>query len=148
MSQVKVLLVDDDQDDLELISDALSEAGLVNQVLTFSDPESAYSYLKSNYSEQGRARDLPDLMLVDLNMPKINGLQLLQKLKQVGELSNSRIMILTTSDNPTDKAAAFSAGADGYLVKPSSYSALVCLMKSTIEKQQGSHSCVSGGANV
>jgi DNA-binding response OmpR family regulator len=87
-------------------------------------------------------------MLLDLNMPKINGLQLLRKLKQVEELNTSRIIILTTSDNPSDKAAAFSAGADGFLVKPSSYSALVCLMKSTIEQYLCSHSGFSGGANV
>lgn len=148
MSQAKVLLVDDDQDDRELISDALLEAGLINPVLTFSDPESAYSYLESHYLGQKCCNDIPDLMLVDLNMPKINGLQLLQKLKQVERLNNSLIMILTTSDNPSDRAAVLSAGADGYLVKPSSFSALVCLMKSAIEKNQGSHSCVSGGTNV
>lgn len=130
-----VLLVDDDKDDRDLIREALQDAGLKNPVYLFEEAEGLYNYLSDNPkpSLSSCTAELdPALILLDLNMPKINGQQLLESLRAEERFDLTNIIVLTTSGNPRDREAALLAGAAGYYVKPASYTELTEVMRTII----------------
>lgn len=117
-----ILLVEDDHGDQLLTCEALSESALAHRVVVVSDGEEALEYLKqtgrhSNAAEAPR----PDLILLDLNMPRINGRQVAAKLKNDEELRTIPIVVLSTSDYHDDVAHCYKTGVNSYVHKPTSY---------------------------
>jgi two-component system response regulator len=117
-----ILLVEDDHGDQLLTCEALSESALAHQVVVVSDGEEALEYLNhtGRYSDAPGA-PRPDLILLDLNMPKINGRQLATKLKSDPELQTIPIVVLSTSDYHDDVAHCYKTGVNSYVHKPTSY---------------------------
>jgi CheY-like chemotaxis protein len=118
MRTADIFLIEDSITDAELITEALKDSQVSHQLKLASDGEEALAYL------QGRRRN-PHLILLDLNLPKMNGIELLQIVRANPKLRAIPIIILTNSDNQDDVLAAYSKGCNAYVRKPLGYSELV-----------------------
>lgn len=117
-----VWLVDDDDDDRFLLSQALKELRVRVLLKELSDGEQVLPALKE-------ATALPHLMLLDLNMPRLNGFDVLAQLRTMARYRDLPIIILTTSASKEDEARSLALGASEFLTKPASLPALVRLLK-------------------
>ncbi len=114
----KVVLVEDNSADVYLILEAFREHDLTVDVEVIADGEQAGRYFR----EQG---DSPDLVLLDLNLPKASGLELLKAIREGGRCPGVPVMVLTSSDSPQDRARALEAGATSYRRKASELDAFL-----------------------
>lgn len=119
---VRVLLVEDDQDHAELILECFKDNHFGNELIHVADGEAAMDFLL----HQGRYADpalspRPHLVLLDLRLPKIDGLEVLRQIKTHASLRTIPVVILTTSDAESDIAQACQLNANSYLVKPISF---------------------------
>jgi len=121
-----ILVADDDADDTFLLQRAFSKAG-VNASLQFArDGHEAIRYLQSSDQQQNPT---PDLLLLDLKMPRVDGFGVLQWVRSQPGLKRLLITVLTSSDCPLDVNHAYDLGANSYLVKPFSNEHLVKLVE-------------------
>ncbi len=116
--QVTFLIVDDDEVAVMAIQRALKKLRLVNPVKIARDGQEALDLLRGKNSV---AIKRPYIILLDLNMPRMGGLEFLAEVREDVELSNSVVFVLTTSDAPTDIASAFDHKIAGYIVKESAF---------------------------
>jgi CheY-like chemotaxis protein len=117
-----VLLVEDREDDVLLIRHAFQQADLRNPLYIVRDGEEAIMYLKGEGRFANRAEyPLPDLLLLDLNMPKVDGFEVLQWIRQQPGLELLRILVLTSSERIYDVNKAYRLGANSFLVKPNDF---------------------------
>jgi two-component system, chemotaxis family, response regulator Rcp1 len=105
-----ILLVEDNAGDVRLTREALREAEVAVELIAVADGEQALSHLRN----EGR----PDLILLDLNLPKKNGLEVLEEIKEDPELRRTPVIMLTTSSSARDIAACYDRGVNCYVVKP------------------------------
>lgn len=119
----KILLVDDDRVDVMTVKRALKELKIVNPVTTAGNGIEALEILRG--SNEAR----PGLILLDLNMPKMGGIEFLQEIKNDNILKKIPVVILTTSSEDRDKVASFNLGVAGYMVKPVDYLQFVELIR-------------------
>jgi len=122
--------VEDNEDDVVIMQRAFQKAGVTNPLQCVSDGQKAMAYLegKGNYSDRQRYI-LPLIILLDLSMPRMNGHELLQWLRQHPTLRRTTVHVLTASTRGEDVEKAFDAGANAYIVKPSKFEALVEMVK-------------------
>ncbi len=120
-----ILLVEDDENDALFLRMALKDAGVQNSVQVARDGEQALDYLNGTgaYAERGR-HPLPYLVLLDLKLPHVMGLDVLKSLRKKAELASVIVIVLTASTNPSDVDSAYKLGANAYLVKPTSFEEL------------------------
>jgi len=113
-----ILLVEDNIDDIFLVRRALGRAGVRVRVQTVPDGEEALAYLKghSQYSDRQQF-PFPDLTLLDIKMPKKNGLEVLEEVRKDDRLTRLLVVFLTSSDERSDIDRAFDLHANSYLVK-------------------------------
>ncbi|MGR3810892.1 response regulator [Jiulongibacter sp. NS-SX5] len=123
-----LFLVDDDPEDQEIFEMALAESEVAAQLVCFSSAHSVLEKLASLPHAE-----FPGFIFLDLNMPKINGLELLQLLSKHNYMQLSKIIIYSTSSNDKDITQAKSLGAHDYLIKPTNFGKLVCAIKQIIE---------------
>lgn len=121
-----ILLVDDNRMDVELTQDAFREARLSNRVEVAENGIQALDYLlgRDVYADRSRY-PLPDLILLDLKMPGVDGFEVLRRLKETPLLKRIPVVILTSSREEGDRALSYDTGANSYLVKPVSFSGFV-----------------------
>ena len=121
--------MEDDANDLRLIRKALRRTNFLNPVEVVRDGESALDYLlgKGEYADRNRY-PLPELVLLDLNLPKYSGFEILEKLGSQPNLSRLPVIVLTSSTKSADINRAYDLGANSYLVKPDSFEDLVKLV--------------------
>lgn len=112
-----LLLVEDEPADAHLVKITLEENEAPCDLHHVTDGQEALEFLRRQ-GEHFQASPRPDLILLDLNMPRMNGRELLRELKNDPELAAIPVVVLTTSDSDTDISASFQAGAAGYIVKP------------------------------
>lgn len=114
----QILVVEDSKADLFLIREAISEAKVDADLHVVQDGEKAIEFL-----DQVREGDdaCPDLVLIDLNLPRKNGTEVLRALRSRGACRDALVMIVTSSDSASDRAAVNALGLNGYFRKPSSY---------------------------
>lgn len=110
-----ILLVEDDEIDRMMVRRAFRAFGIANPLLTAGDGEEALELLRSGGEE------LPALILLDLNMPRMNGIEFLHAVKSDEALRAIPVVILTTSNEPVDKRKCFRCSVAGYLVKPADH---------------------------
>jgi chemotaxis family two-component system response regulator Rcp1 len=115
-SLVQILLVEDNVADIELTLEALDEAKIVNEVHTMRDGAAAIDYLHGRAGHEGAPR--PDLIILDLNLPKRSGHEVLADLKADPDLRRIPVAILTTSAAESDVMGSYDLGANCYLTKP------------------------------
>lgn len=113
----KILLVDDDQEDREFIKDALCDLGYHSVFHFEENGEKAMEFLEHSYSSGG----LPSMVILDLNMPRMNGTQTLRLLKSDQRFKDIPVVIYSTSLNNIEKDECLALGAHSYVIKPVSY---------------------------
>jgi CheY-like chemotaxis protein len=125
-----ILLVDDSDFDVELTLDAFREAGLSNRIEVANDGQQAIDYLlgQDKYSDRA-SYPLPDLILLDLKMPGIDGFDVLERVKSTPLVKRIPVIILTSSKEQGDRALSYDIGANSYLVKPVSFTGFVGVVK-------------------
>jgi CheY-like chemotaxis protein len=113
-----ILLVEDDPHDVELTLTALALHRLANQVMVVNDGAQALDYLYCRGKYAGREGDRPVIMLLDLKMPKVSGLEVLQTVKTDAELKTIPIVVFTSSREEPDLVRCYQLGVNAYVVKP------------------------------
>jgi two-component system, chemotaxis family, response regulator Rcp1 len=116
MSAPLILLVEDTAGDVRLTREALYELEADVELESVPDGEQALAYLRGEGAHAGARR--PDLILLDLNLPKKNGLEVLEDIKGDPELRRTPVIMLTTSSSARDVAACYDRGVNCYVVKP------------------------------
>ncbi len=114
----RILLVEDDPKDIELTLEALEEYNLANEVAVARDGEQALDYLYRRGKYSNRPQGNPIVILLDLKMPKIDGLQVLQEIKTNPDLKTIPVVILTSSSLESDLIESYQLGVNAYVVKP------------------------------
>ncbi|MEO8765726.1 MAG: response regulator [Ginsengibacter sp.] len=118
-SQVEILLVEDNIDDAEMTIHALRRSNLANKLIHATDGEEALDFLFGKGKYLGRDINLkPRIILLDLKMPKINGIEVLEKVKSNDATKKIPVVILTSSKEDPDVSRCYELGANGYIVKP------------------------------
>ncbi len=120
-----ILVADDDTDDQFMLKEAFASLNFDKEIRTVENGEELLDYLniKGKYSDA--LLPIPKLILLDLNMPKIDGRQCLRLIKANPEYSKIPIIIFSTSNNPEDISQSYELGANSYIIKPYSYNELV-----------------------
>ncbi len=116
---VDILLVEDDAQDAELVIRALARIQLGDRVLVVSDGAEALEFIHGRGPHARRPADHPPkLVLLDLKLPKVGGLEVLRELRSLERLQAVPVVVLTSSEADPDVIAAYSLGANSYIVKP------------------------------
>jgi len=116
---VEILLVEDSQDDVDLTLHALRRERLANNILVVRDGEEALDFLFCSGKYADRSFDRPPkLVLLDLKLPKVDGMQVLQRIKGDPRTKSIPVVVLTSSNEECDLAAGYSLGANSYIQKP------------------------------
>ena len=116
MSGRSILLVEDNAGDVRLTREALREADVSARLVAVCDGEDALAYLRNEGIHVDAAR--PDLILLDLNLPRKNGLEVLEEIKGDPELRRTPVIMLTTSSSARDVEACYDRGVNCFVVKP------------------------------
>jgi CheY-like chemotaxis protein len=125
----RILLVEDDPKDVELTLTALEEYNLANEVIVARDGEEALEYLYSRGKFKTRSSDNPAVMLLDLKLPKVDGLEVLKQVKSEEKLRMIPIVVLTSSKEEKDMVASYRLGVSAYVVKPVDFHEFVNAIK-------------------
>jgi CheY-like chemotaxis protein len=127
---IVLLLAEDDPDDRMMIRDALMEDRVVNELHEVADGEELLAYLRREGRYQSlRGRPLPGLILLDLNMPRMDGREALEVIKRDPKLRKIPVVVLTTSKAEEDIVRSYDSGANSFIAKPVTFSALVDVMR-------------------
>lgn len=114
----RILLVEDNPNDVELTLNALSEYNLANDVEVARDGEEALDYLYSTGKFSGRGEANPAVVLLDLKLTKIDGLEVLRRIRADDKLKLTPVVILTSSREERDRIEGYKLGVNAYVVKP------------------------------
>ena len=124
-----ILLIEDDPKDVELTLTALEEYHLANEVVVVSDGEEALDYLYRRGTFAARSNDNPAVLLLDLKLPKVDGLDVLQQVKSNEKLRVIPVVVLTSSHEEKDMVASYRLGVNAYVVKPVDFHEFVNAIK-------------------
>jgi CheY-like chemotaxis protein len=114
----RILMVEDDPKDVELSLTALEEYNLANEVVVARDGVEALDYLYCRGEFKSRAAENPAVMLLDLKLPNVDGLEVLQQVKSDEKLRMIPVVVLTSSKEEKDMIASYKLGVNAYVVKP------------------------------
>jgi CheY-like chemotaxis protein len=114
----RILLVDDSPRDTELALDALAQHNLANEVIALHDGAEALDYLFRRGPFADRANGQPAVVLLDLKMPKVDGLEVLRQIKSDPQLKTIPVVVLTSSREESDLVKSYQLGVNAYIVKP------------------------------
>ena len=130
MSNKDILLVEDNPDDVELTRIAFAEAKIANDLIVMGDGAQALDYLfaRGDYSDRDPT-DLPSIILLDLNLPKVDGREVLQAIRANAATKSLPVVVLTTSAEPFDVEASYALGVNSYIQKPVSFEQFVWAVK-------------------
>jgi len=134
VAPIRIHMCDDDPDDQLLVSDALEEVRLGNPIDFTNNGKELFEYLnrEGKYSHLVD-QPLPGLILLDLNMPIMDGREVLAKIKQHEKFRSIPIIVLTTSKAETDIARTYDMGVNSFIMKPVSFESLVDMIKSVTD---------------
>ncbi|HKA44564.1 MAG TPA: response regulator [Burkholderiales bacterium] len=115
---VEILLVEDNPHDAEFMTRALREGGFANRLHWVKDGQEALDFLLRDNAYAGRAYGMPRLIFLDLKMPRVGGIELLQRIKADGRTRHIPVVILTSSSEEIDVMRSYDLGVNSYVVKP------------------------------
>lgn len=118
MKNRKILLVEDNPKDVALTQRALAKANVANEVIVAQDGVEAIEYLLGNSTIKREAEDLPVVILLDLKLPRIDGLEVLRRIRVDARTKLLPVVILTSSNEEKDIIASYDLGANSYVRKP------------------------------
>lgn len=124
------MLIEDQRMDIELTLNAFREARLANNIQVATSGEEALDYMvgKGKFADR-KVHPLPDLILLDLKMPGIDGFEVLKQLKKTEKLKRIPVVVLTSSKEEGNRVLSFNLGANSYLVKPVSFDGFLHIVK-------------------
>jgi len=125
----RILMVEDDPKDVELTLTALEDYNLTNEVVVARDGEEALDYLYCRGPYRMRTNDNPAVMLLDLKLPKIDGLEVLQTIRADPKLKMLPVVVLTSSREERDMVTSYKLGVNAYVVKPVDFHEFVNAIK-------------------
>jgi DNA-binding response OmpR family regulator len=125
----RILMVEDDPRDVELTLTALAEYNLANEVVVAGDGEEALDYLYCRGNFKARTSENPAVLLLDLKLPKVDGLEVLQQIKSDEKLKMIPVVVLTSSREERDMVASYKLGVNAYVVKPVDFHEFVNAIK-------------------
>ena len=125
----RILIVEDDPKDVELSLTALEEYNLANEVVVTRDGEEALDYLYCRGNFAARTNDNPAVLLLDLKLPKVDGLEVLQQIKSDEKLKMIPVVVVTSSREERDMVASYKLGVNAYVVKPVDFHEFVNAIK-------------------
>jgi CheY-like chemotaxis protein len=125
----RILLVEDDPKDVELTLTALEEYNLANEVIVARDGEEALEYLYSRGKFKTRSNGNPSVMLLDLKLPKVDGLEVLKQIKSAEKLRMIPVVVLTSSKEEKDMVTSYKLGVNAYVVTPVDFHEFVNAIK-------------------
>jgi CheY-like chemotaxis protein len=125
-----ILLVEDNRMDVELTLDAFREAKLLNTIHVAANGQEALDYMfgRGQYADRN-AFPLPNLILLDLKLPGVDGFEVLRQVKSTSILKRLPVIILTSSKEEGDRAMSYDCGANSYLVKPVSFDGFINVVR-------------------
>lgn len=123
----RILLVEDNDDHAELITRALDDHGINGHTFRAKDGEAALEYLFGEGAEERK----PDVIFLDLRLPRVDGLEVLRRIKAVPDLKDVPVVVLTTSSADRDLASAYDSHVNAYVVKPVDYESLEKMLQDT-----------------
>ena len=130
MSELKrILLVEDSPNDVQLTLEAFEETHLANEVVVVRDGQEALDFLYRRGPFAGRSDGHPAVVLLDIKLPKIDGLEVLAQVKRDPDLKTVPVVMLTSSREETDVARSYGLGVNAYVVKPVAFTAFVSALK-------------------
>jgi len=124
---IEILLVEDDPGDVLMAREALEEGKVANRLAVVSDGAEAIAYLRAEHPDTGRTR--PDLVLLDLNLPRMSGLEVLEVMKADASLRRIPVVVLTTSDAELDIIKSYDLHANAYIKKPVDFDQFVSVVR-------------------
>ena len=129
MEAKKILLVEDSRKDVDLTLAALEEHHLANEVVVAQDGVEGLDYLHARGRFQGRPSGLPVVVLLDLKMPRMDGLEVLRQVKADADLKRIPIVVLTSSREEQDIVKSYDLGVNAYVVKPVAFESFMDVVK-------------------
>ena len=130
MMHKEILLVEDNADDVELTRLAFDEAKVANRLVVARDGAEALDYLFARGAHADRdANDLPSIVLLDLNLPKVDGREVLKAIRENEATRSLPVVVLTTSAEPFDVEASYALGGNSYIQKPVDFERFVWAVK-------------------
>jgi CheY-like chemotaxis protein len=125
----RILLAEDSLQDVEMTLEALSQHHLINEIVVVNDGEQALDYFYARGRFAGRIPGNPVLALLDLKMPKVDGLEVLRTIKQDPKLATTPVVMLTSSREEQDVLRSYRLGSNAYVVKPVDFHAFIEAVK-------------------
>lgn len=129
-TEVVILVAEDDAGHARLIEKNLSRAGLHNSVFRFENGQTVLNFLFCRGPGPHRATEMPYLLLLDIRMPQVDGIEVLRRLKEDSELRKIPVIMLTTTDDPREVDRCHAMGCASYIVKPVDYEKFAEAIKS------------------
>jgi CheY-like chemotaxis protein len=123
--EVVILVAEDDQGHATLIRRNLKRAGIVNEILHFAGGREALDFLLGRGEGPRRVKEMPYLMILDIRMPGVDGVEVLRQVKQDPELRKMPVIMLTTTDDPREVEHCHALGCSNYITKPIDYEKFV-----------------------
>ena len=127
--EVTVLIAEDDDGHAEIIMDNLREAGVFNSMLRFRDGQEVLDFFFAGSTGERCEKGSAYMLLLDIRMPKVDGVEVLRQLKADPELKNVPVIMLTTTDDPREIKNCYSLGCSCYLTKPVHYDKLAEMLR-------------------
>jgi DNA-binding response OmpR family regulator len=125
----RILMVEDDNNDVDMTMTALDEYNLANEVVVARDGAEALDYLLCRGKYESRSSENPAVLLLDLKLPKVDGLEVLRQVKSDNKLKMIPVVVLTSSHEEKDMVASYELGVNAYVVKPVDFHEFVNAIK-------------------
>jgi len=126
LEDVEILLVEDNPNDVELTLRALQKQNLANKVFVVKDGAEALDFIFATGAfAQRKIQNLPKVILLDLKLPKVDGIEVLRRVKNDGRTKHAPVVMLTSSQEERDVLATYNLGVNSYIVKPVDFSNFV-----------------------
>lgn len=122
---IPILLVEDDENDIIITKRAFDRYNLRNQLYVVRNGEEALEFIYGQGAYENQTLPTPGLILLDINMPRMNGIEVLRKVKNDPEKKRIPVVILTTSRREQDKVESYNLGVNSYIVKPVDFSKFI-----------------------
>lgn len=116
--ELTILIAEDDDGHAELIMTGLKESGICNDIIRFLDGQETWDFISGKGKNKVLDKDKSYLLLLDINMPKMNGLEVLELIKNDDDINNLPVLMLTTTDDPREVEKCYKLGCNVYITKP------------------------------
>jgi CheY-like chemotaxis protein len=120
-TELTILIAEDDEGHAELIMEHLQDAGVHNKIIRFKNGQEAWDFLEFKSEEKQKERSDAYLLLLDIRMPKMDGIEVLKRIKANHQLRNLPVIMLTTTNDPREIQGCYDLGCNCYITKPVQY---------------------------